>query len=226
MKKIHIILCLAVGLLVSSCFTSYVSTKQVMNIHQGMSQREVEAILGKPDYRRFDGDMEEWEFRRNSGTPVLTEEPMTIIVQFSNGEVLSMDTFGGYGRPSPHPVVVPPPVNNTVQVFPGNEPIKEIRLMTDKEFENFIDKLKFTIMSDDQKKLINGMLGNHDVTSTQCVAIVKEFSYTPDQVDVMKVLYPYVRDKQNFNKVIDILFTNIYKDEVRKFIKEYHQNNK
>ncbi|WP_262481142.1 DUF4476 domain-containing protein [Bacteroides congonensis] len=43
---------------------------------------------------------------------------------------------------------------------------------------------------------------------------------------MMKMLYPYVRDKQNFNKVIDILFTNIYKDEVRKFIKEYHQNNK
>lgn len=227
MKKIHIMLCLALGILVSGCFTSYVSTKQMMGINQGMTQSQVESVLGKPDFRRFDGDMEEWEFHRDNGTPVLTSEPVTIIVQFVNREVVSMDTFKGYGRPAPHPVVIPPPVSNTVQVFPGNnEPVKEIRLMTDSEFKSFIDKLKFTIPRDDQKALIDSMLGNHDVNSTQCVAIVKEFSYTPDQVEVMKKLYPYVRDKQNFNKVIDILFTNIYKDEVHKFIREYHQNNK
>ena len=227
MKKIHIILLLALGLGVSSCFTSYISNKQVMGVQQGMTQRDVESILGKPDYRRFDGDMEEWEFHRDNGTPVLTSEPVTIIVQFVNREVVSMDTFKGYGRPAPmHSVVVPPAVNTTVEVFPNHEQVEEARLMTDSEFKSFIDKLKFTIPRDDQKALINSMLGNHDVNSTQCVAIVKEFSYTPDQVEVMKKLYPYVRDKRNFNKVIDILFSNAYKDEMRKFIEEYHQNNK
>ena len=33
MKKIHIMLCLALGILVSGCFTSYVSTKQMMGIY-------------------------------------------------------------------------------------------------------------------------------------------------------------------------------------------------
>ena len=42
--------------------------------------------------------MEEWEFHRDNGTPVLTSEPVTIIVQFVNREVVSMDTFKGYGR--------------------------------------------------------------------------------------------------------------------------------
>ena len=185
MKKIHIILLLALGLGVSSCFTSYISNKQVMGVQQGMTQRDVESILGKPDYRRFDGDMEEWEFHRDNGTPVLT----------------------------------------TVEVVPGHQP-EEIRLMTDTEFNNFIEKLKFTIMSDDQKRLIGQMLDKHDVTSSQCVRIVKEISYTPDQVEMMKKLYPYVRDKQNFNKVIDSLFSTVYKDEMYKFIKEYHQTNK
>ena len=82
MKKIHIMLCLALGILVSGCFTSYVSTKQMMGIYQGMTQSQVESVLGKPDFRRFDGDMEEWEFHRDNGTPVLTSEPVTIIVQF------------------------------------------------------------------------------------------------------------------------------------------------
>lgn len=35
MKKIHIILLLALGLGVSSCFTSYISNKQVMGVQQG-----------------------------------------------------------------------------------------------------------------------------------------------------------------------------------------------
>ena len=43
---------------------------------------------------------------------------------------------------------------------------------------------------------------------------------------MMKKLYPYVKDKQNFNKVIDSLFSTVYKDEMYKFIKEYHQTNK
>ncbi len=227
MKKIHIMLCLALGILVSGCFTSYVSTKQMMGIYQGMTQSQVESVLGKPDFRRFDGDMEEWEFHRDNGTPVLTSEPVTIIVQFVNRKVVSMDTFKGYGRPAPmHSVVVPPAVNTTVEVFPNHEQVEEARLMTDLEFDEFINKLKITVMNEDQKKLVDRMLRTYDVNSYQCVVIVIEFSYTRDQVEGMKKLYPYVRDKQNFNKVIDILFTNIYKDEVHKFIREYHQNNK
>ena len=41
-----------------------------MGINQGMTQSQVESVLGKPDFRRFDGDMEEWEFHRDNGTPV------------------------------------------------------------------------------------------------------------------------------------------------------------
>lgn len=41
-------------------------------------------------------------------------------------------------------VVVPPPTVTTVEVVPGHQP-EEIRLMTDTEFNNFIEKLKFTI---------------------------------------------------------------------------------
>ena len=44
MKKIHIILLLALGLGVSSCFTSYISNKQVMGVQQGMTQRDVEVF--------------------------------------------------------------------------------------------------------------------------------------------------------------------------------------
>ena len=57
MKNIHIILFFALWVILGSCFTSYVSTKQVMGIHQGMPQQSVEKVLGRPDYRRFNGDI-------------------------------------------------------------------------------------------------------------------------------------------------------------------------
>lgn len=227
MKKIHIILLSLLMVLGSSCSRSYyISKKNVMDIHSGMTQQEVQTILGKPDYRRFNGGMEEWEFYRDDGTPVVVPSPITIIVQFINKEVISMDTFAGHGRPSQRPVVVPPPPITNVEVYPDGGPLKEVSVMTDSEFDNFIEKLKFTIMDDDQKRMIERMLKEHDVTSAQCLRIVKEIGYTPDKVEIMKKLYPYVRDKQNFNKVIDTLFSPVYKDEMNKFIKEYHQSNK
>lgn len=221
MKKIHVVLLVALGLAVSGCYTSHVSKNQVMNIHEGMSRQDVQNILGQPDYRRFEGSMEEWEFHRDKGTPVVRSEPITIIVRFINQKVTGMDSFDGMESGS-HPVVVASPAVSG-EMMPGREPVKEVYVMTDAEFDAFMRKLKFTVISDDQKKLIGDMLQKHDVTSAQCVEMVKTVSYTPNQVEVMKKLYPYVRDKQNFNKVIDVLFSNTYKEEMRKFVKEYHR---
>lgn len=108
MKNIHIILILALGLVVSSCFTSYVSNSKVMGVTRGMLHQDVESILGKPDYRRFDGALEEWEYHKISSVVYAT--PMTIIVSFIDGRVTGMDTFGGHGRPVPSQVVVSPAV--------------------------------------------------------------------------------------------------------------------
>lgn len=45
MKKIHIILLLALGLGVSSCFTSYISNKQVMGVQQGSRMHDFSVFL-------------------------------------------------------------------------------------------------------------------------------------------------------------------------------------
>ena len=228
MRNIHMILLFALWMVVGSCFTGYVSTKQIMGIQQGMSQQAVENVLGKPDFRRFDGNMEEWEFHRYNETSI-TVIPSTIIIYFTNGKVVSMDTFKRYEECQgtlPGGIAVTPAIIPSKPVYGPPAPNQEIRLMTDSEFDTFINKLKFTFMSDDQKRMINQLLNQHDVTSEQCVSIVKEISYSPDQLEMAKILYPYVRDKRNFNKVIDVLFSSIYQDEMRKFIKEYHEKNK
>ncbi len=93
MKNIHIILFFTLWVILGSCSTYYVSNKQVMEVQQGMSRQNVEKILGKPDYRRFDGGGEEWESHRISS--VLYGNSIKIIVYFADGRVTGMDTFNG-----------------------------------------------------------------------------------------------------------------------------------
>lgn len=228
MKKIHAVLFLSLILLTTACLTSNnMSGKMLMSVQQGMTPLEVRNIFGgEPDYRRFDGNSEEWEYRRYSSAANVRWS--IVLIQFTDGRVSGMDSFKDRGMEmNATTVVTPSPTAvTTIGAFPNRRPVEEIRVMSDSEFETFHSKLKFTVMSDEQKKMIKNMLQRHDVTSAQCVEIVKEISYTPDRVEMMKELYPYVRDKQNFNKVIDSLFANTYKDEMRKFIREYHQNNK
>ena len=104
MKNIHIILFFTLWVILGSCSTYYVSNKQVMEVQQGMSRQNVEKILGKPDYRRFDGDGEEWEYHRISS--VLYGNSIKIIVYFADGRVTSMDTFNGDEILLPAPVVM------------------------------------------------------------------------------------------------------------------------
>lgn len=107
MRNISATLLLLLLILNGSCASYYISGKRVMEVQKGMTQQEVSQLLGKPDYRRFEGNFEEWEFRRDKVTPPITSIPMTIIVQFMNNEVISMDTYSGYGKPA---LLLPPAI--------------------------------------------------------------------------------------------------------------------
>lgn len=89
MKKIHSILLLVFLVIASSCSSLYISNNQLMKIHKGMTSKEVVAVLGKPDYRRFDDLMEVWEFRRFMGGV----GPSIVAVQFIDDQVTGLDTF-------------------------------------------------------------------------------------------------------------------------------------
>ena len=73
MKNIHIILFFTLWVILGSCSTYYVSNKQVMEVQQGMSRQNVEKILGKPDYRRFDGGG-----GRSISSPLKVSIPVTL----------------------------------------------------------------------------------------------------------------------------------------------------
>lgn len=220
MKKIPIILFLTLGMILSSCSTYYVSNKRVMEVQEGMTRQNVENILGQPDYRRFDGGIEEWEYRRVSS--VLYQTLMTIIVSFEDGRVIGMNTFNSEERLPPAPVVMPPSVVVTPPAdYLPERPYRKT-VMTREEFDRFFRDYRMEIMDDAQARFINDALNDYNFTSDQCKKIVGEIIMPDVQIQVMKKMYPQVVDKKNFHQVINKLSSSFDRDEMKQFLLDYH----
>lgn len=85
-------------LLLSACSNVfYPKANALEEIRQGMSPKQVTNLLGKPDYRRINYDLEEWEYRKM--TSPLDSEPTVIIVRFEDERLVYMDSYKESGRP-------------------------------------------------------------------------------------------------------------------------------
>lgn len=221
MKKIPIILFLTLGMILGSCSTYYVSNKRVMEVQEGMTRQNVENILGQPDYRRFDGGIEEWEYRRVSS--VLYQTLMTIIVSFEDGRVIGMNTFNSEEKLPPAPVVMPPSVVVTppADYLPEDRPYRKT-VMTREEFDRFFRDYRMEIMDDAQARFINDALNDYNFTSDQCKRIVGEIIMSDVQMKVMKRMYPQVVDKKNFDQVINKLNSSFDRNEMKQYLQDYH----
>ncbi|MBP3252740.1 MAG: outer membrane protein assembly factor BamE [Prevotella sp.] len=99
MKRILITLGLAAMLTSCGALTSTLGERS-SHIQPGMTAQEVQQSLGKPSYRRFNENYEEWEYRKH----FLTGDDDVLIVNFRNGRVVAMDSFYEHhpSLPEPH----------------------------------------------------------------------------------------------------------------------------
>lgn len=88
MKKNQIFLLLLLAMLLSSCYTTKISYKNLERIERGMFPKEVIAILGKPSYRNFDDKDEILEFRSSEyGTAKVAR------IRFVDNRVVEMKSY-------------------------------------------------------------------------------------------------------------------------------------
>jgi hypothetical protein len=92
MKKSIIIFSLFFSLFFSSCGMMKSSVSDLMqNVQVGMTKQDVQNLFkGKPDFRRFEDNKEEWSYRRYS---ILNNDYTVIIIRFLDGKVIGMDSF-------------------------------------------------------------------------------------------------------------------------------------
>lgn len=107
---------LFLSLVLGSC-GSLMDNNILLSIHKGMTQEEVTKLLGRPDYRRFDEQGEQWEYRKGGG---IGHYGTTILIDFKNNLVSNLDSFESV--PTPPAVAVCPPAQVESTVAPRPRP--------------------------------------------------------------------------------------------------------
>ncbi len=198
MKQTLALLALIIG--ISGCASILGINKEVMmSVQKGMSRKEVSSILGKPDYRRFDHDVEEWEFIKNIAD---NAGWTTIIVSFIDGRVISMDSFRTDAPPPPVTVYPSVEVNGNIPSLPH---VTVGRGMNERDFQSLYNKVKSKPFKDDQLELLENGIGNRKLSCKQCVRMMSIYTFDDDKLKVLKILAPNIADRENYDQIIDAL---------------------
>ncbi|WP_294553128.1 DUF4476 domain-containing protein [uncultured Bacteroides sp.] len=95
------------------------------------------------------------------------------------------------------------------------------RVMNSQLFNTFLNNVKKEPFKDDRITLINTALASSDFTSGQCLQLTKLYTFDDDRMEIMKMMYPRIVDKEAFFTVIATLTFSSNKDEMNKFVQNY-----
>ena len=95
------------------------------------------------------------------------------------------------------------------------------RVMNDQLFQTFYKEMKDEPFKDDRMKLLNAALAGSDFTSVQCLQLTKLYTFDDDRMEIMKIMYPRIVDKEAFFTVINTLTFSSSKEKMKDFIIGY-----
>ncbi len=187
-------------------------TSVLQQIHKGMSKQEVTELLGEPQYRRFDPELEEWEYYKNLSSSGYT----TVIVTFEGDKVYALDSFSDPRPPAPPVVVTSPDV--TVST-PGNPSHSHGRGMRAADFQKLYNDVKSRPFTDDKFQMMREASVNNRLSCGQCATLMSLFTFDDDRMKVLKMFAPNIVDRENYEEVLDVLTSLFKKDDAKKLLK-------
>ena len=95
------------------------------------------------------------------------------------------------------------------------------RVMNDQLFQTFYKEMKNEPFKDDRMKLLNAALAGSDFTSAQCLQLTKLYTFDDDRMEIMKIMYPRIVDKEAFFTVINTRTFSSSKEKMKDFIIGY-----
>ena len=95
------------------------------------------------------------------------------------------------------------------------------RVMNDQLFQTFYKEMKNEPFKDDRMKLLNAALAGSDFTSAQCLQLTKLYTFDDDRMEIMKIMYPRIVDKEAFFTGINTLTFGSSKEKMKDFIIGY-----
>lgn len=204
MKTIKLTLALLAFMIgINSCASIIGSSKDIMmSVQKGMTQKEVSSILGKPQYRRFDQETEQWEYVKLVAGGNLSTVTTSIVIDFVNGRVVGMNSF----NTAPHPPVAVYPAIEVGDGTASSRPhVSGGRGMNERDFQSLYNKVKSKPFKDDQLELLEAGIGNRGLSCKQCVRMMLIYRFDDDKLEVLKIIAPNISDRENYDEIIDAL---------------------
>lgn len=215
-KALITLFLVAGSLFLSSCGTYKASRDAILKIEKGMSKREVTNLLGNPDYRRFDHDLEQWEFIK---VDQLFGTKTIILVDFDNDRVVNMDSFNGNNDPAPVPPIAVYPPNDMDYDRPQppiHNHVRPGRSMNERDFKELYNKVRAKPFKDDQLELLAVGAVNNFFTCKQCIQLMSIYTFDDDKLKVLELIAPHIVDRENYEDIIDSLTFMSSEEKVRK----------
>lgn len=187
------------------------------NLHEGMTKREVAAVLGNPEFRRYNNGIEQWEFHKTH----LSGAETVILLDFRNDKVISFNTYdGNYPSPGYPPIAVCPPAPA------GSNP--SLPYPTDDEawFRELYQRVKDKPFKDGRLDVIRDAARQSDFTCDEIIQLMKLFSFDDDQLEVLSILEPTIIDRQNVDRIINSMTFISGEEKARNILNRKHYNSR
>lgn len=192
-KTLSLLLILSIG--ISSCSILNSTQRKMLNIEKGMTKNEITRLLGVPDYRNFDSEIEEW---------IYVKIDMDLIVGFYNGVVESLNSL-------------PPNTYRNRSIYPDNsynttypstypnypQPGMMNRAISEREFQDFYNSVNQQTFKDDKMDALRRGTYNRAFTCSQCVRMMNLFTFDDDKLLVFNTMSSNIVDWENQQLILD-----------------------
>lgn len=182
------------------------SSNSIARIERGMNQRQVQEILGRPDFRSFSEDgTEEWEYRQTYGSL----GGMVVLVTFSpSGRVIRLNTYDNerYRRSrNDYPSYPNYPNYPNYPRDRGDYPYDNRQSERENEewFTDVLNTARRKPFDDDRVKYIQDVARDYRFTSKQTIRLLKLFTWDKEKLKVLSHIAPRLRDPYNAYQIID-----------------------
>ena len=163
------------------------------NLHEGISQQEVIATLGNPEFRRFNNGIEQWEYHKTH----IGGEKTVIILDFQNKKVIALDSYDGTFPP----VTAYPPVT-TCPPCPENQGYPTFPYTW---FDNLYQQVKAEPFKENRLKLLEDAAYRHRFTCSETADLLKLFNFDDERLEALEILQPSISDYRDSDRIIDCM---------------------
>ncbi len=180
--------------------SAVISRAKVGSVQPGLTEQQVQKILGEPDFMQFNENYKQLGYRRDVGSLLDCVKQM-IVVTFKDGKVVSMtsqpvpSTSGEH--PTPRYAPMPPIEPSTVD--------PEQLVMSTGDFQTLVGLVKNAPSNDNRLALIEaGSLDSHFLAS-QVAIIMALFPNENDRMATLRFMGPHIVVNDNTAAIMDQL---------------------